>query len=86
MADRVGVQQIPGLGSDMNSKRPLMPDEGNIMNSYARSDRVPPNHSHDDYHTHGDPAHSDGPLHVICYLLFVACYLVHCKPTLTHNY
>lgn len=71
MADRAGVQQIPGLGSDMNAKRPLMPAEGNNMNSYARSDRVPPNHSHDDYHTHGDPPHSDGQLHVICYLLCV---------------
>lgn len=72
MADRAGVQQIPGLGSDMNTKRPLMPEEGNDMNSYARSDRVPPNHSHDDYHTHGDAPHPDEQLQVICYLWFVS--------------
>lgn len=77
MADRAGLQQIPGLGSDMNAKRPLMPAEGNSMNSYARSDRVPPNHSHDDYLTHGDPPHPDGQLHVICCLLIG----IICKPT-----
>lgn len=80
MADRASGQQIPGLGSDLNAKRPLMPEEGNNMNSYARSDRVPPNHSHDDYHTHGEPPHSDEQLHVICYLLLV----IICKLTTMH--
>ena len=69
MADRVGVQQIPGLGSEIGAKRPLMPAEGNNMNSYGRSDRVPPNHSHEEYDTHGDQPHQDGPLHVICLLV-----------------
>jgi len=78
MADRGGIQQqqqIPGFGSDLSSKRPLLPGEGNSMNNYSRPDRVPPNHAHDDYHPLADQPRTDGQSHVIFIFVVSSSFL-----------